>query len=408
MRNLMTYIQSGTKEYKQAKLSLFIGGFVTFATIYTTQPLMPIFAKEFNVSASTASLTLSLTTGLLAIVMLVAASLSDHIGMKKIMVFSMIITSILGLLSSLSLNFTTLLMFRALLGIFVAGVPSIAMAFIGEEFHPKDKSMIMGFYISGSSIGGMTGRIVTGLLTDLFTWRIALTTIGMLSLILSLVFWFTLPTPRLHVKKKLEWSSVWKSYKMHLTNKKLHSLFILGFILMGSFVSLYNYIGFLLIEPPYYLSQAVIGFISIVYICGTFSSIYMGKKADQHGKSFILKLSLIITISGAILTIFPTLIFKIAGIAIFTFGFFASHSIVSTLVADRAKENKAQASSLYLLFYYLGSSVVGSFGGYFWEHFHWIGVIALILSLLAIGFVIALLYGTTSVVSTNRNVEKAL
>lgn len=391
----MPYIKPGTKAYNRAKISLFIAGFVIFTLIYTTQPLMPIFTKEFNVTAPVVSLTLSLTTGLLAFLMLFAASLSDRIGVKKIMLYSMLITSILGILSSWSPNFMMLLFFRALLGIFVAGVPSIAMAYIGEEFSPKDKAMIMGFYISGSSIGGMSGRILTGVLTDLFDWRIAFLIIGIICFILSLLFWFILPNPQNHARIKLERSSGWLSFKEHLTNKNINFLFILSFLLMGSFVSIYNYISFLLMEPPYLLSQTAIGFIFTAYICGTFSSIYMGKKASLHGSSFILKISLSIAIIGALFTLFPALLFKIIGLAIYTFGFFGSHSIASSLVAERAKENKAQASSLFLLFYYLGSSVLGSLGGYFWEKLHWFGEIAFILSLLTISFSLVLVYGST-------------
>ncbi|MBM4762893.1 MFS transporter [Bacillus sp. B15-48] len=381
----MSFIQSGTKEYKQAKIALFIAGLVPFITIYTTQPTMPLFAEEFNVSAPIASLTLSVTTGLLAITLLIAGSIAENIGIKRIMVASMFLTSIMGILSSLSPNFYTLLIFRTLLGIFVAGVPSIAMAYIGKTFNPMHTAMIMGFYISGSSIGGMSGRIVAGVLTDLFTWRIAFAVIGFTTLILSIIFLFSLPTIRTEAKTKLAWASIWGAYKTHLTDNKLNYLFILGFLLMGSFVSMYNYIGFLLISPPYNLSQTVIGFIFVVYLCGTFSSIYMGEKANKYGGIFILKFSILITISGVLLTTIPILLYKIVGIAIFTFGFFASHSIVSALITARAAQNKAQASSLYLLFYYLGSSIVGSFGGYFWEHFHWGGVIVFNLSLLATG-----------------------
>ena len=174
----MNYIQAGTREYRLAKLAFLIGGFVTFTLIYAPQPTMPIFVEEFNISASNASLTLSLTTGLLSISMLAAAILSDKIGIKRIMVYSMMISSILVILSSLSPNFSTLLLSRFLLGIFVAGIPAIAMAFIGREFNPRDSILIMSFYISGTSIGGLFGRIATGLLTDLFTWRISFALIG--------------------------------------------------------------------------------------------------------------------------------------------------------------------------------------------------------------------------------------
>ncbi|WP_338451087.1 MFS transporter [Niallia oryzisoli] len=384
----MNYIQAGSKEFKRAKLAFLIAGLVTFASIYTVQPTLPLFSKDFDVSAPAASLSLSFTTGILAFSMLAAATLSDKIGMKRIMVFSMVCTSILGIVTSLSSSFIMLLLFRALLGIFVAGVPSIAMAFIGKEFSPKDSVIIMGFYISGSSIGGMTGRLFTGLLTDLFSWRIAFAAIGIISLLLSLFFWYTFPVTKTPTRRKIEWKSIGPSYKMHFLNKNINFLFILGFLLMGSFVTMYNYIGFSLMQPPYHLSQTIIGLIFVVYLFGTFSSIYMGKKAKQYGTIFILKISFMITIGGAVITLFPALLVKIIGISIFTFGFFASHSIVSALVTERAKENKVQASSLYLLFYYLGSSIVGSFGGFFWDHFSWVGVISFLGSLLIVGFVL--------------------
>jgi YNFM family putative membrane transporter len=396
----VTYIQKGTKEYRQASFSLFLGGFLTFAILYTTQPLLPIFAKEFHVSATVASLSLSVSTAVMAIVMLMAATVSDMMGKKQIMVISMFFTAVLGLITAISPNFITLVIVRFLLGIFIAGVPSIAMAYVAEEFNPNGIGKIMGLYISGTSIGGMAGRIITSVLTDWFNWRIALIAIGVLALILSIVFWLTLPVPRNSVKKPLDWRTAWGAYKVHIVNKNLMALVILSFLLMGSFVTLYNYIGFLLAEPPYRLSQTLIGFIFIVYICGTFSSIYMGKKADQYGYSFILKISIGIMMSGAFLTLVPSLIGKIMGMAIFTFGFFASHSIASAWVGDCAGNHKVQASSLYLLFYYLGSSFVGSFGGYFWSHFHWIGVISLISGLLIFGYLLVLLAQKRGIAST--------
>lgn len=393
----MTDIRPGTTGYMQARIALFIAGLVPFILIYTVQPTLPLFAEEFHISAPVASLTLSFTTGLLAVTMLIAGAISEKIGMKRLMVTSMIITSIFAILSSFSQSFISLLIYRTGLGIVVAGVPSIAMAYIGKIFTPLQTTMMMGFYIAGSSIGGMSGRLLTGLLTDLFSWRIAFAIIGVVTLVLSVLFWYTLPSSTLKESpQRLNWRSIWESYRMHLTNRRINYLFLLGFLLMGSFVSMYNYIGFLLVEAPYSLSQTLIGFIFIVYLSGTFSSIYMGKKAAQYGKRFILKLSFTMTIAGVLITLIPVLFFKISGLAIFTFGFFASHSIVSALVTEYAHDQKPQASSLYLLFYYLGSSVLGSIGGYFWEHLHWAGVIGFNFCLLISGFIFLNVWGDQS------------
>ncbi|WP_046175933.1 MFS transporter [Domibacillus indicus] len=379
----MSFIEKGTAEQKKASFALFLGGFVTFATLYTTQPLMPLFSEQFGVSASSASLALSLSTGILAVSMIAAGALADTYGKKKLMAVSMFAASIIGVLTSLSPDFWTLLAFRALLGVFLAGVPAIAMAYVSEEFNPKVVGSAMGLYIGGTTIGGMSGRVLTGLLTDLFNWRTALLIIGIVALAASIVFLFSLPAPRHSVKKQPSFKEMMFSYRIHLFNRPLLAVISLGFLLMGSFVTLYNYIGFLLEAPPYSLSQTLIGLIFIVFLMGTFSAIYMGKKADIYGNPLMLKWSIGIMAAGALLTLFPLLFVKIIGLAVFTFGFFASHSIASTWVGEYAGFNKTQASSLYMLLYYLGSSLVGSFGGWFWTHFHWAGVIGFILVLLA-------------------------
>lgn len=381
-RDQLVYIKMNSPEYVKASIALFFGGFVTFSILYTTQPLLPVFSKEFHISAASASLTVSASTGTLAFMMLVAASLSDVLGKKKIMIISMLLTSMLSMFIAMSPNFPLLVVFRTLLGISSAGIPSLAMAYVAEEFHPTAIGKVMGLYISGTSIGGMAGRIITGLLTDFFSWRTALFSIGALALILSIVFAFILPTPKNSEKKPFNIEAVIKAYTVHLKNKPLLSLIFLGFLFMGSFVTLYNYIGYLLSEPPYSFSQSLLGFLFIVYIFGSFSSVFLGKKADEHGHSATLIFAVALTISGAILTLFPPVLVKIIGISLFTYGFFGCHSIASAWIGERADKNKAQASSLYLLFYYLGSSLVGTFGGYFWIHFHWAGVILFITALL--------------------------
>ncbi|OLN22051.1 MFS transporter [Domibacillus antri] len=380
----MSYIEQGSIEQKKASFALFLGGFVTFATLYTTQPLMPLFSNQFGVSASIASLALSLSTGVLAIAMIAAGALSDEFGKKKLMIISMFAASLIGIFTALSPNFWTLLAFRALLGVFLAGVPAIAMAYVSEEFNPKAIGTAMGLYISGTTIGGMSGRILTGLLTDLFNWRIALIIIGIVALAASITFLFTLPEPRNSEKKHATLKEMLFAYKVHSYNRPLLAVISLGFLLMGGFVTLYNYIGFLLMAPPFSLSQTFIGFIFVVFLTGTFSAMYMGKKADVYGNPRTLKWSIAIMAAGAVMTLIPVLSIMIMGIAVFTFGFFGAHSIASAWVGEYAGFNKTQASSLYLLLYYLGSSVAGSFGGWFWTHLHWPGVIGLVLAMLGV------------------------
>ncbi|WCK54054.1 MFS transporter [Aneurinibacillus sp. Ricciae_BoGa-3] len=382
----MSYLQQGSPAFHKANYALFAGGFVTFAILYDVQPLMPIFSKEFNVSPAVGSLSLSATTCALAVSMLIVGSLSESWGRKPVMAISLLVSSILVMLTALSPSFMSLLGMRIIQGIVLAGLPAIAMAYLGEEVDPASLGVAMGLYISGNSIGGMAGRIITGSITDFFSWRIAMGSIGIISLACSLWFWFNLPASRNFKPKPLNLRNLFFSLLHHLRDPGLLCLYGISFLLMGSFVTLYNYIGFQLVEPPYRLSQTVVGWIFIVYLMGTFSSTWMGRLADKIGRRKVLWIGLLIMLAGACITLSPNLALKIAGIAIFTFGFFGSHSIASSWVGRRAKTEKAQASSLYLFFYYLGSSVAGTAGGFFWMHFGWPGVIGLICILLLLAF----------------------
>ncbi len=116
----MSYIQHGTSAFRKTSLALFAGGFNTFAILYYTQPLMPEFSREFGISPVTASLSLSLTTLVLAFSMIVVGSLSESWGRKPVMTVAMIAASVLTLATAFAPNFHTLLVFRIVLGAVLA------------------------------------------------------------------------------------------------------------------------------------------------------------------------------------------------------------------------------------------------------------------------------------------------
>jgi len=95
-------------------------------------------------------------------------------------------------------------------------------------------------------------------------------------------------------------------------------------------------------------------------------------------------------LSGILLTLFNSLVMIVAGMALATFGFFATHSIASSWVSRRARAPQALASAFYLLFYYLGSSLIGSASGMMWGFDGWTGVIIMLGLCLGGGLLIAL------------------
>ncbi|MEK4426179.1 MFS transporter [Solibacillus sp. FSL K6-1523] len=385
----MNYIQKGTKQFTLTNLALFAAGFITFANLYVTQPLLPQFAHDYDVSPAVASLSLSVATCVLAFSLILFGSLSEAWGRKKLMIVSIIATSFLTITLAFAPTFEILLLLRIIQGFVFAGVPAIAMAYLGEEMEPASLGVAMGLYISGNAIGGLSGRVIMGMMTDFFNWQMGMIFLGLLSLIICLYFIWALPPSKHFKPRPLQLKAMTQSLWQHVKDPSLICLFGIAFTLMGSFVTMFNYIGFKLLDAPYNLSATVVGWIFIVYLVGSWSSAWFGSLSDRFGRQRVLYIGIFIMMSGGLLTLPESLYVKIIGITVFTFGFFGSHSIASGWVSRRAIKDKAQASSLYLFAYYLGSSFGGTLGGVFWVRYGWIGIIVYITSALTITFTLA-------------------
>ncbi|ADG14186.1 major facilitator superfamily MFS_1 [Paraburkholderia atlantica] len=384
------YLERGSRAYWRASLALLFAGYATFSLLYCVQPLLPSFSEAFNVTPAQSSLSLSLSTAALALAIFVAGFVSEGWSRHKLMTLSLTVSSVLTIGVSVAPQWHQLLILRTLEGLALGGVPAVAMAYLAEEVHPDGLGLAMGLYVGGTAIGGMAGRVITGVVADLFSWRVAIGTIGVLGLLSMLAFRALLPPSRHFVPRRgLGFAHHRTLLLRQFTRPGLPLLFLLGFVLMGSFVTLYNYIGYRLLAPPYRLNQTEIGAIFIVYLVGVVASPWSGRMADTFGRARVLIGSLLLMVFGLALTMLHPLPAIATGIACATFGFFAGHSVASGWVGRLAKDAKGQAAALYLLAYYIGSSLVGSYGGHVWASHGWNGVVGLVGALLAIGLIAA-------------------
>ncbi|WP_082194677.1 MFS transporter [Paraburkholderia sprentiae] len=380
------YLERGSRAYWRASVALLFAGYATFSLLYCVQPLLPSFSDAFNVTPAQSSLALSLSTAALAVAIFVAGFVSEGWSRHKLMTLSLTVSAVLTIGVSVAPHWHQLLVLRTLEGLALGGVPAVAMAYLAEEVHPDGLGLAMGLYVGGTAIGGMAGRVITGVVADLFSWRVAIGTIGVLGLLSMLAFRALLPPSRHFVPRRgLGFAHHRTLLLRQFSRPGLPLLFLLGFVLMGSFVTLYNYLGYRLLAPPYRLNQTEIGAIFIVYLVGVVASPWSGRMADTFGRARVLIASLLLMVFGLALTMLHPLTAIATGIACVTFGFFAGHSVASGWVGRLAKDAKGQAAALYLLAYYIGSSLVGSYGGGVWAAHGWNGVVGLVAALLVIG-----------------------
>jgi YNFM family putative membrane transporter len=367
---------AGTAAYRSAKWALFVGGFATFAMFYGPQPLLSLFGHAFGLTPAQASGVLSSTAGAMAIGLIPAGLLAQRYGPKRVMVASIVLGALCSLLCAVAPDYTSLIALRALLGLSLAGLPAVASAYLAEEMESSALGQAVGLIIAGNAAGGMSSRLVCGVLADLVGWRVAFAGLGALGALAAFEFWRSLPPSRRHLPRALDASRAAGDLRSVFSEPGLLPLLALGLLLMGSFVSFYNYLGFRLVQAPFGLSHSTIGAVFLLYVVGMIASPWAGQRADRSGSSKVLAWMLALSAVGLALTVSDALPAIVAGVALFTFGFFGAHSIASSWVGRIAKRSKALAAATYLTAYYLGASTMGWMGGHAWSAGSWLGVLA--------------------------------
>ncbi|OEJ25338.1 hypothetical protein AR457_13565 [Streptomyces agglomeratus] len=379
--------------YRRMSFALFAAGVATFALLYSTQALLPLISADFGASASAASWTVSAATGALALFVLPMSALSERFGRSRLMTLSLTVAVAVGLLVPFAPSLEWLVALRAVQGAALAGVPASAMAYLAEEVRPKALIAAIGLFVAGNSIGGMSGRIVTGWAAQLWDWRAALAAVGVLAVVCVVVFRLMLPKARHFTPGSLNPKALTKTVRGHLADPLLLRLYAIGALFMTVFGAVYTVIGYRLVEAPFSLPQGVVGSVFLVYLVGTVSSAAAGKLVARLGRRGALYLAVSTTAAGLLLSVADTLVAVLTGLVLITAGFFAGHAVASSSVSRTAKTGRAQASALYQSAYYLGSSVGGTLGAVAFHAGGWAGTV--LLGLVAVlGVVSITLYGT--------------
>ncbi|EST28484.1 transport integral membrane protein [Streptomyces niveus NCIMB 11891] len=373
--------------------ALFAAGVAAFALLYSTQALLPAITADLGVTAGAASWTVSAATGALALFVLPLSALSERFGRRTLMTLSLTVAVVVGLLVPFAPNLEWLIALRAVQGAALAGLPASAMAYLAEEVRPKALVGAIGLFVAGNSIGGMSGRVLAGWVSQLWGWRAGLAAIGLLALVCAVVFRLLLPKARNFRPGTLNPRALAKTVGGHLADPLLRRLYAIGALFMTVFGAVYTAIGFRLVEAPFNLPQGVIGSVFLVYLVGTVSSAAAGKLVARLGRRGALYLAVGTTAAGLLLSLSDSLGAVLLGLVLITAGFFAGHAVASSAVSRTAKAGRAQASALYQSAYYVGSSAGGTLGAVAFHAGGW-GATATLGLLAVLGVVSVTLYGT--------------
>jgi predicted MFS family arabinose efflux permease len=379
----------GSSGFRRLTAAVCCAGVASLAGMYCTQALLPALSAYYRISPTVSALTVSLTTGMVALCIIPASMLSERYGRIRVMLTSAVASSVIGLLLPFSPTLSLLIVGRALQGMALAGVPAVAMAYLAEEVHASSLGSAMGRYVAGTTLGGLIGRIIPSLVVDVSNWRVALLASSVTTLAATVAFAVLVPRSQYFTAKPANVRATFENLAGHLRNPVLFKLFSLGFVLMGGFISVYNYLGYRLTAQPFGLASSMVGLLFVLYLAGTWSSTFAGRLADRKGRGFVLSGALPIAVLGLLATGPHAVAVIVVGVGVFTAGFFAAHTVASGWVGAVAWQDRGPAAALYMLGFYLGGSMGGAIGGLVYSVGGWAATVTFVGALLLTGLLLA-------------------
>jgi predicted MFS family arabinose efflux permease len=366
-----------------AQLAVGLAGFCAFINLYSPQAVLPLLSSEFGASAAEVSTIITVSTLAVAITAPFTGAVADVLGRKRVIVAAMFVLVVPTLMVAAATSLSALIFWRAVQGLVLPPIFAVTVAYIGDEWPASEATRAAGIYSTGSSLGGFSGRLITGILADLVGWRYGFATLGFIALAGALAMAFLLPHERKFVRSEGFAASA-KQMMAHLRNKQLLATFAVGFGVLFNFLCTFTYISFHLAAPPYALSSSALGTLFLVYLAGSVLTPWTGWAVARFGRRRFMIRVMAVWAVGITLTLLSSLYAIVAGLALCAACGLICQAVSTGYVTVTAKAGRSSAVGLYVTSFYVGGSVGTALGGIVWTQGKWPACVALVLAMLAV------------------------
>jgi len=373
-------------------LGVFVCGLVAFLTLYATQPLLPLFETLFHASKSAVGWTVSASTLGVAIAAPLLGTFTERMNRKRIILISILLLAVPTCAAATSTSLGRLVFWRLLQGLITPGVFATTIAYITESWPPTAVAPVMSIYVSGTALGGFSGRAVTGVMTDHAGWRASFLLLGLMSLAgAALVGWLLPDRPPSHrADIRPSFRQIFMPMLGNLRNPRLLTTYLVGFNVLFSLVGVFTYITFYLAAPPFSLSTAKLSLLFVVYLVGLVATPLAGALLPRVGLRTGITGSILLSLAGVLLTLVHSLPVVVAGLALCCTGVFISQSCATSYLREAAPEaSRASAVGMYVACYYIGGTVAGVAPSLVWKLGGWTACAAMVAVIDVVSIVIA-------------------
>lgn len=342
-----------------------LGAAGMFATMYSTQAILPELSHEFDVSPSRAGLSISVVVLAVALGAWVWGPVSDRVGRTRAIRLAswLLVLPTLGV--ALAPSFELLLACRALQGLCMPGLLAVAAPYVVEALVPRVGARAMGWYVGALVAGGLVGRVGVALVAGLVGWRAAIGLLVALPLAAAVGMRGSLPESGRPVRT----GSVVRS----LANRRLFGVAVAGGALFFTFVGTFTYVVYRLEAPPYSYGTSAASLVFLLWIAGVIGPL-AGRVAERLGWRRLAGAMIALAAAGVGLTFFSWLPLIVLGLACVATAMFTGYTATQLGVSDVARADRGAASALYFSTYY-GAGALGAYlPGLAWEDRGWQGV----------------------------------
>jgi YNFM family putative membrane transporter len=351
---------------------LLLGAAGMFATMYSSQAILPELAADFDVTPSQAGLTISVVVLAVAVAGWFWGPLSERVGRKRSLMLASGLLVLPSLGAAVAPSFPSLLVFRALQGACMPGLLTVGVPYVAEVFAPGMGGRAMGYYTVALVGGGLLGRVGVGLVTAVAGWRIGFAAVALLPLAGVLLMRRRLPEAPVPERSGGHRSAV----ATQLVNRAVLVPAIAAAALFFTFVGVFSYASFRLQEPPYGFGPATTSLVFSLWALGAVAP-SAGRLADRVGWRRVTLTGIAVASAGVAITLPAWPATVLLGLAVMTLGMFAGVTAAQLGLAAAGPLDRGIASAIYFSFYYGAGALAGFVPGLGWEAWGWSGVVAI-------------------------------
>jgi len=366
-----------------------LAGAAAFLNIYSTQPLLPLLTRTFGASTFEAGLTITAPTVAVAIFAPFIGRLADRLGFRRVIILSAWTLAVTTALASTASTLPQLIFWRFLQGVATPGIFASTVAYVHAVWPPSHAGRATAAYMTGTILGGFTGRAVSGLVAADVSWQAAFVALAILTGGVAAMLTMWLPRePTVHAAHGARAGG--GSIGRLVRNRRLVATCGVGFSVLFTQVAMFTYVTFHLAAPPYSMTTVALGWLFVVYLLGAVVTPFAGQWIDRYGHRTGIASAMAIGGAGALLTLLPWLPAIVAGLALCATGVFTAQATTSSYIGAVTTSDRALAVGMYSTFYYAGGSTGGALPSLFWMTGGWTACVALVVVVQAVGVAIAL------------------